>query len=123
MENLFIQGSDSTPTIDFKLDGILKIEGKAIPENAAKLFEPVFEWIKKSNIEKLIFDVNLYYFNTSVSKQLFEMFTKAKNNVNVKHILVKWRYEIGDDDSFESGMIYKDEIPGIEFEFYEYAEL
>ena len=123
MENLFIQGSESMPTFDFKSDGYLIIEGKAIPENATALFEPVFEWVDKSNHEKLIFDINLYYFNTAVSKQLFEMFTKAKNNINVKHVLVKWRYEIGDDDTFESGMIYKDEIPDIEFEFYEYAEL
>ena len=123
MENLFIKGSDTKPTFNFNKNGNLKIEGKAIPENASKLFAPVFEWIEETNLKEIVFDIDLYYFNTAVSKQLFEMFMKAKNNENVKRILVKWRYEEGDDDTHESGLIYRDELPGIDFEFYEYAEI
>jgi len=123
MENLFIQGSDTKPTFNFNKNGVLKVEGKAIPEDAGKLFTPVFEWIEKITIEKIIFDIDLYYFNTAVSKQLYEMFAKARNNKNVKRILVKWRYEEGDDDTHESGLIFRDELPGIDFEFYEYAEM
>ena len=123
MERLFIQGNATLPTIDFKLDGNLILEGKALPEDAHKVFAPIFEWIEKFDAEKMVFDVNLYYFNTAVSKQLYEMFNKAVNNENVKHVLVKWRYEEGDDDTHEAGLIYRDEIPKAEFEFYVYAEI
>ena len=123
MKNLVIQGTTTLPTFDFNTNGILKIDGKSIPEDASKLFAPVFEWIENMDIENIEFDINLYYFNTATSKQLFEMFMKANNNPKAKSILVKWRYEIGDDDSHESGQIYDEEFPGIKFEFYEYAEV
>ena len=122
MENLFIQGSGAMPTIDFRADGNLIIEGKAIPEDANMLFDPIFEWIDRTTLEKLVFDINLYYFNTAVSKQLYEMFMKVNKKETIRKVEVKWRYEEGDDDSLESGQIYQDEIPGFDFEFLVYAE-
>jgi len=123
MEKLFIQGTETLPTVDFNPNGDLKIDGKAIPEDAKKLFIPIFEWLEKLDVENVEFDVNLYYFNTAVSKLLFDMFFNTVENKNIKNILVKWRYEEGDDDSHESGLMYRDQIPEIKFEFFVYAEL
>lgn len=123
MNNLLIEGNDTLPTFDLNVSGLIKVEGKALPEDATKVFTPVFNWIAEFKNKDIVFDVNLYYFNTAVSKQLYEMFSKAVENESVESIMVKWRYEEGDDDSHESGLIYKDELPAIDFEFYEYAEV
>jgi hypothetical protein len=123
MENLLIQGTDCLPHIEMDTLGFVNIKGKAIPENADKLFSPVFEWLDNFKGDKLHFDIDLYYFNTAVSKQLYEVLFKAKNLAPVNNITVKWRYEEGDDDSFEAGMTYKEELPGIQFEFAIYAEV
>ena len=39
MEDIFIQGNDSNPTISFKVTGEIKFEGRALPEDALKLFQ------------------------------------------------------------------------------------
>ena len=41
MEDLFIQGTDSLPTVSFRTNGELKITGRALPEDAAKFFNPM----------------------------------------------------------------------------------
>ena len=40
MQDLFIQGTDSLPTVSFKTNGEIKITGRALPEDAAKFFIP-----------------------------------------------------------------------------------
>ena len=39
MEDLFVQGTDSLPTISFKTNGELKITGRALPEDANYFFQ------------------------------------------------------------------------------------
>jgi hypothetical protein len=69
--NLVIDETPKTPHIDLnKITGDLIISGKSIPENAAKVYEPVFLWVQKyilvprptTNLR-----LNLEYFNTASS--------------------------------------------------------
>ena len=68
---LVIEGTPKTPHIDFNpVTGDLIISGKSIPENAAKVYEPVLNWAQSyilnprstTNIR-----LNLDYFNTASS--------------------------------------------------------
>lgn len=123
MNNLFIERTDSEPLIDFKANGDLKMEGKALPEDSAKLFNPIFLWVDELNAENVVLDINLIYFNTAVSKQLYELLCRLKENTNINKIKVIWQYEEGDDDSYEAGKLYEEDIPGIDFDFQVYAEM
>ena len=69
--SLIIEQTPKTPQIDLnQLTGELILSGKSIPENAAKVYEPVFNWVTDYILNarpttNLRF--NLEYFNTASS--------------------------------------------------------
>jgi hypothetical protein len=123
MNDLILQKTDSLPAICFMTTGELKITGRALPEDAVRFFLPLFEWINGYTGEIINLEVNLDYFNTSVSKQLLDLFKVIERNPHVKTTNVKWMYEEGDEEMLESGEIYQELLPNINFIFHKYAEL
>ena len=123
MNDLILQKTDSLPAICFMTNGELKITGRALPEDAIRFFLPMFEWINKYAGEIINLEVNLDYFNTSVSKQLLDLFKVIEKNPHVKTINIKWMYEEGDEEMLESGEIYQELLPNFKFIFHKYAEL
>jgi len=123
MLDLVIQGTDSLPTVSFKVNGDLKISGRALPEDAAKFFNPLLTWIADFFGAELNIEVNLDYFNTSVSKQLLDLFKVMDNKKTITTVNVKWMYEEGDDEMLESGEIYQELLPRFTFSFQKYAEM
>jgi hypothetical protein len=71
LQNLIVEGTSKTPQIDLNhITGDLIISGKSIPENAAKVYEPVFIWVQKYILNARTttnLRLNLEYFNTSSS--------------------------------------------------------
>jgi SiaC family regulatory phosphoprotein len=69
LKHLVIEGTAKAPKIDFNhLTGELILAGKSIPENAAKVYEPLMEWVNeyvKSPRPTTNFRLNLEYYNTS----------------------------------------------------------
>ncbi len=68
-KDLSIEGTAKTPQIDFNhLTGELILSGKSIPENAAKVYEPLVEWIDeyiKSPRQTTNLRLNFEYFNSA----------------------------------------------------------
>ena len=122
-EDLIIQGTDTLPTISFKSNGELKISGRALPEDATQLFKPMLDWLSGFSSDEINIEINLEYFNTSVSKKLLDLLKLIENNEDYKVITLKWMYEDGDDEMLESGEIYKELLPRISFSFHKYAEM
>ena len=123
MEDLFIQGTDSLPTVSLKINGEFKISGRALPEDATKFFSPVLSWLRDFFADEVNIEINLDYFNTSVSKQLLDFFKLIENKKDIKAVNVKWMYEEGDDEMLESGEIYQEILPIFRFSFHKYAEI
>ncbi|HLO59439.1 MAG TPA: DUF1987 domain-containing protein [Bacteroidales bacterium] len=123
MQDLFIQGTDSLPNVSFKANGELKIFGRALPEDAAKFFAPLLAWINEYSSQEVNIEINLDYFNTSVSKQLLDLFKSIDNKKDILTVNVKWMYEEGDDEMLESGEIYQELLPRFSFSFHKYAEM
>lgn len=123
MEDLFIQGTDSLPTVSFKTSGELKVTGRALPEDANTFFKPLLEWVRNFSAEEIHIEFNLDYFNTSVSKQLLDIFKIIENNPDNKVIKIKWMYEDGDEEMLESGEIYSEILKRFEFTYHKYAEI
>jgi hypothetical protein len=123
MENLFIEGSESLPTVEFNTSGLLKLSGRALPENAHNFFNPLILWVKEFSIDELTVEINLEYFNTAVSKQLFDLLKAIESNARYKKISLKWFYEEGDDEILEAGEIYEELLPRIKFTYQRFAEV
>ena len=123
MENLHIQGSDSLPTVQLNTNGLLKLTGRALPENAHDFFSPVIAWAREFSADTINLEINLEYFNTAVSKQLFDFLKAIESNPKNKKINLKWMYEEGDDEILESGEIYEEMFPRINFNYHQYEEM
>jgi hypothetical protein len=69
--SLIIEPTPKTPQIDLnQLTGELIFSGKSIPENSAKIYEPVFNWVTEYILNArptTNLRLNLEYFNTSSS--------------------------------------------------------
>lgn len=71
IKNIFIEGTLKTPQIDFSQHtGELILSGRSIPENAAKIYDPLLLWANEyikspCNITNL--RLNLEYLNTSTT--------------------------------------------------------
>jgi hypothetical protein len=69
--NLFVEQTSKTPQVDLnQFSGELILYGKSIPENAAKVYEPVLNWVTayvQNPRPTTNFRINLEYFNTSSS--------------------------------------------------------
>ena len=123
MDNLIIEGSDTLPSVELKNNGSLKIAGRALPENAYDFFRPIIVWVKEFSADEINIEINLEYFNTAVSKQLHDFLKTIEENPLNKKINLKWLYEEGDDEILESGEIYEDLLPRINFSFQQYNEV
>jgi hypothetical protein len=123
MQDLLIQGTDSLPTISFSTTGEFKISGRALPEDAAKFFNPLLAWVREFEGSVVNLEIKLDYFNTSVSKQLLDLFKNIDNKKSIQTVNVKWLYEEGDDEMLESGEIYQEILRRFSFTFHKYAEL
>jgi len=69
LQGIYIEGTPKTPKVEFThLIGELLLEGKSIPENAAKVYEPLLVWINeyiKSPCPTTNLHLRLEYFNSA----------------------------------------------------------
>ena len=107
MEEVRIQPTKNSPEIEMNPDGLIKISGRSIHENAAEFYEPVEEWISEyveSPADITRVEVSLEYFNSASARMLITLFQKITLVAlkNKKHIF-NWYYEDGDEDILERG--------------------
>lgn len=122
MEKLSVAATDCLPAIEFSPDGKLKMEGKSIPEDANRVFNPLIEFIDQLEVSEVVFDINLIYFNTASSKKIMEMLRHLDANSRIEQILVNWHFEEGDEDSVETAEIYEESLFRVDFRYIEYSE-
>ncbi len=104
--NLTIAGGIKTPLIEFNQStGELNLTGKSIPENAARIYEPLVEWIEeyiKSPQQTTNFKLNLEYFNSS-SLIWFARMIKALSKIEQRDcvVMIHVYFDIDDFNSME----------------------
>jgi len=131
MENLIIEATRSTPLVHFDADKrILAMSGESYPENAAKFYQPIYDWIceyfdSMADDTSSITTVNLeiVYFNSSSSKALMNLFDLFEDaGTNGKKFRINWRYHEENDTALECGEEFKEESANVEFNLIEIAE-
>jgi hypothetical protein len=107
LKNLYIEPTAKTPQVDLNsLTGELILAGKSIPENAAKLYEKILQWVIQyvdnprhtTNLR-----LNLEYFNTASSiwiAKIVKALCSMKESENT--ILIHLYFEIEEFDSMET---------------------
>jgi hypothetical protein len=123
MKKLFVEPTPYLPLVDFSAEGNLKLEGRSIPEDATKLFNPLIDYVDQITAGKVVFDIKLDYFNTASSKKIMELLKHLDANNKVKEIQVNWHFEEGDEDSVETAEIYEEFLRRTDFRYKEYAEV
>jgi hypothetical protein len=117
MENLFIAATQSSPEMDFRLDGHFKLKGRIITDNAITTFAPVFEWITGFAGSEIVFEIDLDYINTSATMQLYAFLRILDENCSIEKVTIRWYYEVDDEDHLETGEFYRDKLKRINFEY------
>ena len=112
MEKLVTEGGKKTPTIYFDPEKReLRFEGRSIPEDTIRFYEPILKWIEKyveaDREDTTNLHINLEYFNTSTSRYLFGILkTLESYHVKGNPVLIHWYYEKDDLEMLESGEDY-----------------
>ena len=124
MDDLKIEGSAKTPTVEFNSNGNLHLKGRSIPENSIEFYKPIIDWIgiygENVNSETVL-NVQLEYFNTSSSKCILDVFKKLET-LSGSNVSIKWHYEEDDEDMLEAGEDYE-AIIDLPFEMIEVEEI
>jgi SiaC family regulatory phosphoprotein len=107
MEELRIAPTKNTPEVVLNPEGIIKIRGRSIHENATDFFEPIESWVTAyihSPAEMTTVDMSLEYFNSASAKIIIHLLQKI-SYVTLRHkkFKVNWYYEEGDEDILERG--------------------
>jgi hypothetical protein len=124
MKDLIIKKTNNTPAVNFNPEkGLLKIEGRSIPENPGEFFERLIDWINEY-FEKPVpttqFDLNLEYVNSGSSKYLLGIFRLLKKKYeDGKKSVINWYYEEDDEAILSLGEHYKSTVK-IPFNLIEY---
>jgi hypothetical protein len=107
MEKLIIEGTRKTPSVNLNPSGLLRIEGRSIPEDTRIFYKSIKLWIEeylRSPAELTTFDIAFEYLNSGTSKYMVEILTLLRELVQNGHKLkINWYYEDGDDDILERG--------------------
>jgi hypothetical protein len=124
MKELIIKKSPSTPGVILNPEtGIMKIEGRSIPENPGDFFDPIIEWLEayfEHPVEITQFEMSLEYVNSGSSKYLLGIFRILKKKHDEgKQCEISWYYEEDDEAIFSLGEHYKNTIK-IPFKLIEY---
>ena len=122
MNNIFIEPTTSTPAINFRADGRLLMEGRSLPENVLKFYQPIIEWANQLTAQVVKFDINLEYINSASSKKILELLKVLDANNHIKEFIVNWHYEQDDEDALENGQIFEDLLRRADFRYHEYSE-
>lgn len=125
MEAFVREKTKSTPLIHLDpSQGRLHIQGESYPENAAKFYSPMLEWLQgyldQLDQDSVHVDIELIYFNSSSSKvfmNFFDMLEEAA--ARGVSVTVQWKYHEDNDTALECGEEFQEDLEYVAFELQE----
>jgi hypothetical protein len=115
MNDLIIEKTYSTPFIQFNTqNGVMKIEGRSIPENPSLFYDPIIAWLNdffQNSIIKIKLDIKLDYINSGSTKSILSILKTIKQHFDKGiECQVNWYYEEDDESIRDLGKHYKSVI-------------
>ncbi len=126
METLTIKQKNNTVGVVLdKENKKFVFEGRSLPENTVKFFEPIMKWIEEYKADpndETHIDMNFIYFNTSSAKIILEVLQEFDSiHKEGKAVKVTWHYMEEDYDIKEAGQEYETMV-SVPFEYVEHPE-
>lgn len=121
MEDLIIEKTQSTPFIHFSsATNMLVLQGESFPENSAKFYAPVLEWLKEYiavlENQKAVMLFEIVYFNSSTSKVFMTIFDLMQDAVKCnKDISILWKCDEKNETAIECGEEFKEDLEDLPF--------
>jgi hypothetical protein len=116
---MIFEKSSRTPLVEIRADSCL-IQGECYPENIVEWSSPVLEALRdamRGAPSEYKVDLELYYFNSSSAKFLFDFFEYLDDEANAgRAITINWRYRAEDDTMLEAGEDFLEDIEACKFE-------
>ena len=110
---MIFEAGPRTPLVELTPSSCL-IRGECYPENISEWSEPVLKTLEESlNQDQSAFtvDIELYYFNSSSAKFLFDFFEFLEESAEGgKAITINWRYRAEDDTMQEAGEDFEEDL-------------
>jgi predicted ATP-grasp superfamily ATP-dependent carboligase len=99
--------------------GYMRFEGESYLEDIVGFFSEINAWLESyltSDFAGLTFDSALEYFNSSTTKQVYNMLRLMDTYASGKKVIVNWIVADEDDDMLiECGEDFQEEMENLEF--------
>jgi len=99
--------------------GYMRFEGESYFEDIVVFFKEINEWLQKhmaSDFTEFTFDCALEYFNSSTTKQIYNILRLMDANAPGRKVVVNWIVADEDDDMLiECGEDYRDDMGNLTF--------
>lgn len=110
---MIFEAGQRTPQVEFTATSCL-IRGECYPENISEWSDPVLKALEEcvgNDESEFIVDIELYYFNSSSAKFLFDFFEFLEESAEGgKSIAINWRYRAEDDTMQEAGEDFQEDM-------------
>jgi hypothetical protein len=108
--------TNNTPEVILDRQGIIKMTGRLIPENAEEFFKTIEEWVNEyfcNPAEITHIEICLEYINSTGSKYLFYLIHKIINirlQNDTEKFIMNWYYRDEDEDILEKGRLFSSNL-------------
>ena len=110
---MIFEAGQRTPQVEFTATSCL-IRGECYPENISEWSDPVLKALEEcvgNDESEFVVDIELYYFNSSSAKFLFDFFESLEESAEGgKSIVINWRYRAEDDTMQEAGEDFQEDM-------------
>ncbi|MEK9744219.1 MAG: DUF1987 domain-containing protein [Halieaceae bacterium] len=110
---MIFEAGQRTPQVELTPTSCL-IRGECYPENISEWSDPVLKALEEclgNDESEFKVDIELYYFNSSSAKFLFDFFEFLEESAEGgKAITVNWRYRAEDDTMQEAGEDFQEDM-------------
>ena len=110
---MIFEAGQRTPQVEFTPTSCL-IRGECYPENISEWSDPVLKALEEcvgNDESEFVVDIELYYFNSSSAKFLFDFFEFLEESAEGgKSIVINWRYRAEDDTMQEAGEDFQEDM-------------
>ncbi len=110
MENIIREATERTPAVVFDFEnGVFSFKGESYPEDASAFFGPLHkaldDFLEGPFNGKIVFNIELEYFNSSSAKVLMNLFQLLEDAAESKGktTVINWYYNEDDDTMQEFG--------------------
>ena len=98
--------------------GYIKFEGESYSENIIDFFDEISKWLTgylESDFERLVFDCELKYFNSSTAKLLLNMIMEMDEAAEGRQVIINWITTEDDEINIECGEDFKEDMENLTF--------